>query len=206
MQEVNIQNSKHELDTLLSSDIDLVDYIEINPNELEKTINYLENDEKSELLVYFLSKSDLNRVKLLVESGADISYNDYFALLYAAHLGDLDALSYFVSKGADIRTVSDDGDLNDSIIFIAAQAGKVEVLEYAKSLGIDLHAREDLAFTLAAYCGHLHVLEYLYKEGADVHARNDEAIFNVYKTEHTDCYDFLVSKGAILPEDADCFF
>lgn len=206
MQEVNTQNIKHELDTLLSSDIDLVEYIETNHNELEKVINYLKNDEKSELLVYFLSKSDLNRVKLLVESGADISYNDYFAFLYAAHLGDLDALSYFVSKGADIRTVSDDGDLNDSIIFIAAQAGKVEVLKYAKSLGIDLHAREDLAFTLAAYCGHLHVLEYLYNEGADVRARDDEAIFNAYKTEHTDCYNFLVSKGAILPEDVDCFF
>lgn len=185
---------------------DYVDYVIENPKELSSVLSNLSQDDKDELLVHFAKEEDMSNIRLLVENGADASFNSFYALLYAAHLGDINMLSYFVSKGVDIRTRDEDGVLTDCVISIAAQAGKVEVLEYAKSLGIDLHTREDSAFILAACAGNLHVLEYLYNEGADVHARKDEAIFYAYSEGHKDCYDFLISKGAILPEDADLFF
>lgn len=186
--------------------IDYIDYVMKNPKELSSVLSNLVQEDKDELLIHFTELRDLSSIKLLVENGADASYNSFYAMLYAAHIGDLDIISYFVSKGVDIRTRCEDDDLTDCVISIAAQAGKVEVLKYAKSLGIDLHTREDSAFTLAACCGHLHVLEYLYNEGANVRTRDDDAIFYAYTEEHKDCYDFLVSKGAILPEDADLYF
>lgn len=187
-------------------DKDYVDYVIENPEQLSSVLSNLSQEEKDELLVHFTREEDMSSIKLLVENGADASYDSYYVMMYASYIGDINMLSYFVSKGVDIRTVGEDCESTDGVIFVASLAGKVEVLKYAKSLGIDLHAREDYAFTLASSNGHLHILEYLYNDGADVRAREDEAIFNAYKEGRTDCYEFLVSKGAILPEDADLYF
>jgi ankyrin repeat protein len=70
-------------------------------------------------------EGDLNKVKELIEQGADIHADD-FALRWASYYGHLVVVKYLVEQGANIHA------LNDCAIRWASENGHLDVVKYLK--------------------------------------------------------------------------
>ena len=115
---------------------------------------------------------DIERIKYLVSQGADIKYNDDYAIRCASANGHLEVVKYLVSLGANIR--ADD----DYAVRLASSRGHLEVVTYLVSLGANIRADDDRVVKLASQKGHLEVVKYLVSLGADINM-----ISNVHKQE-----------------------
>ena len=77
---------------------------------------------------------DLERVKELVEQGANIhAWND-LALRCASENGDLEVVKFLVENGAD--------NINDALIYASGE----EVIKFLVEKGADIHARANNNF------------------------------------------------------------
>ena len=76
-------------------------------------------------------------------------------LINAAEDGDLIAVKYLVSKGADIHAE------NDWASRLAAENEHLTVVKYLVSEGANIHTWNDYALRYAAENGHLPVVKYL---------------------------------------------
>ena len=75
------------------------------------------------------SKGDLSLVKNLIEEyGANIHYDDEYALQWASFNGHLEVVKYLVKKGANIHT------RNDRCLMCASDNGHLEIVDYFKNL------------------------------------------------------------------------
>ncbi|MGN1112704.1 MAG: ankyrin repeat domain-containing protein [Acutalibacteraceae bacterium] len=81
----------------------------------DETLNYLLNDcgsfkNHEEFLRYAIVSGDFERVKLIVESGADVNksyandfYDDEAPIFTAIYYGDIEIVDYLIEQGADIE-------------------------------------------------------------------------------------------------------
>jgi len=133
-------------------------------------------------LVAKASINDLEAVKALVESGADIdaqgdSYG-YTALISACEHNYIDMVGYLLSKGADPNIRANDG----STAIIRAASKTPDVVELLLSAGADIDARTDDGSGVITQClfgvlyyGHsMETAEFLVSRVSDV----DEAMIN----------------------------
>lgn len=89
---------------------------------------------------------DLEKVKLLVENGADIEAKTiesktkcgYTALLEAAHLNHLDIVKYLVKKGANINANSIYG---NTALHVAINKNNLEIVKFLVENGIDIETK-----------------------------------------------------------------
>ena len=113
---------------------------------------------------------NLERVKELVQGGADISQieSERPSLLEeAAVMGHLDIVQFLVDKGAN----------DDKTLLYAAGHGNLGVVCYLVEQGFDKEAKDSIdqtALIRAAYQGHLDVVRYLVEEGAEKEAKGSD--------------------------------
>lgn len=119
----------------------------------------------AETLLEAIEAGDLNRLKELIKSGADVNeFDEYTALSKAVELGRTDIVRELLKAGAD----ADLGGLQVPIC-IAAHAGTTEIIELLLKAGADVNSQAeggDSALMCAAAKGNLNLVKRLLKAGA----------------------------------------
>lgn len=156
-----------------------------NPNAVE-TAPVKERDKarKTALLapISFLDPNSLEKVKLLVEAGADINYSNegnpaYTSLpLGAAFKQDkLDVALYLLQKGADYK----------KIMYEMVDSHKVYILEALRKCTIDLESKQ--------YKSKLKVIQFLKEKGLDYSKEPipEYILKDIKKKYPKDCEDYI---------------
>jgi len=127
------------------------------------------------LLQQAIKDGDLDRVKLLVEAGADPDVQDsygYSHLHNAAQWGHLEIVKYLHSQGANIKN-KDNG--LTTPLWLAAYNGNLPLVEYLVNNGADLDTPRAwfglFPLNAAVAKGHVDVVKFLIEKGADVNKK-----------------------------------
>ncbi len=126
-------------------------------------------------------KVSLDRVKDLVEQGADVKQESCWCLLegcwwplyVASMLGHLDVVKYLVAHGADVNAKNQFG---NTLLHKASEYGYLDGMKCLVELGADVEAKNGGGNTplhKASEYGHLDVVKYLVAYGADVKAKDN---------------------------------
>lgn len=135
---------------------------------------------------------DLETVQYLIENGADVHADNYYAFRWAAYNGHLGVVRLLVSVGADIHS------FDDYAFRSASCYGRLEMVKFLVSIGAKIHAKNDYAIRHASGNGHLETVKYLVSIGANVH--NGGAIHCASCNGHLETVKFLVSCGSWYSE------
>lgn len=95
----------------------------------EFDFHYRNERSKCSVIHYAARQGDLNRVKLLVEKGADVNEKDDYrssVLHYAVESGNLELALYLVEKGADVNAKNNYG---TAVLHFTAKSGSLELVE-----------------------------------------------------------------------------
>lgn len=84
--------------------------------------------------------------------------------------------------------------INDAFSF-ACRKGRLDMVKFMVSKGVDPRAEMDQAFRFASMEGHLNVVKFLVDQGANIHVYKDEAFNAASKNNHLDVVKFLVDQG-----------
>jgi len=137
-----------------------------------------------------IKNNDLEKVKYLLERGANLRADDDFALRWAAVNGQLELVKYLLEQGADLHV------WKDWALRKAAENGHLEVVKYLLEQGANLHAEDDRALQLAAANGQLEVVKCLLEQGANLHAQNDCALRWAAWSGRLEVVKYLLEQGA----------
>ncbi|WP_175888216.1 ankyrin repeat domain-containing protein [Burkholderia contaminans] len=140
-------------------------------------------------LVVFSHNGDIDGAKEALLSGADIHYDNNFALMAACTKGHLQVVKYLIDQGANIHA------RDDYALRNASHDGHFGIVKYLVEKGADIHANEDWALRGASGNGHLEIVKYLVEQGADIHAEGEWALVAASMSGHFQICDYLVSQG-----------
>lgn len=105
------------------------------------------------------------------------------ALLGATQAGDLDAVQFFIKKGAEITCRSDDSDALTPLL-IASKNGHFEIVRFLVEHGADVNdrdrGRQKTALHLAAWYRHLSTVQCLVRLGAGLVAKDARGRTTLY--------------------------
>ena len=114
--------------------------------------------------------ADLERVRWLVENGADINSKDEYgqtALMNAAHRGQVEFIRLLIEKGADLNTTAK---YKLSALMLALIAGHPDVARLLIEAGADVNLRSNMNFYgalhLAENAGYSEIVALLKQKGA----------------------------------------
>ena len=130
---------------------------------------------------------DVNVMKFLVESGADVHADGDYAIRWASCFGHLDVVKFLVESGADVRA------FGDSAIRRASRYGQLDVVKFLVESGADVRAGGDSAIRRASRYGQLDVVKFLVASGANVHVCDDYAIRWASDNGHDDVVEYIKS-------------
>lgn len=111
-------------------------------------------------LVQAIKDDDINRVRELVEIGADIRTHNNYIFRYITANGKLEMLKYLVSL-SDIRF-----DISEALIY-ASKYGHLEMVKYLVLLGANISSYDNFAIRYASHYGNLDIVKFLISKGAD---------------------------------------
>ncbi len=141
-----------------------------------------------------------NAMKFLVEVGANVKAIAYVRtpLHYAAESGNVEAIKFLVSKGADVNAVTT---AYMTPLHYAAESGHVEAIKFLVSKGADVNALMNHITPLhfAARSGNVEAIKFLVIKGADVNAVTTAYMTPLHyaaRSGNVEAIKFLVSKGA----------
>jgi len=107
-------------------------------------------------LVQVCRQGDLERVKSLIDHGADVRFNDDYPLRSASSFGHLEIVKFLVRNGADPQGV------NNQPLRFACHNGHLDVVKYLiKQIPGCFYGDLDLGLRWAKEKGHLKVVNYL---------------------------------------------
>ena len=118
------------------------------------------------------SRGDLEKVRSLLENGADINSKDghgQTALMNAAHAGQVELVRLLIETGADLDTTAK---YNLSALMLALIAHRTEIARLLIEAGADVHIRASrdfqgkTALSLAESGGHHELAALLRQKGA----------------------------------------
>ena len=138
-------------------------------------------------LLSALRKEDLDLVKLLVENGADIHFDNDQVFVMAASYDHLDIVKYLLSKGINIHT------RNDTALIMASYHGHLEMVKLLVENGADIHAGNDAALIYTVQNNRPAIVKYLVEQGADIHADDNKLLLTAKINNFTEIHDFLLS-------------
>ena len=84
----------------------------------------MNQEQLNKQLIHAATNGQLEIIKYLVEKGADIHFNNDYALRLASSYGKLDVIKYLVEQGADIYRN------NNSTLRRASQSNQLEIIQY----------------------------------------------------------------------------
>ena len=119
------------------------------------------------VLHYAAYMNDLERVKLLVEQGADVNAADHLMqtpLQFATDNNNFEMTTFLVEHGADVNAENNNG---GSVLFNAAAAGNMELVEYLVNQERCIIENSGVLHG-AVKSGNLEMVKWLIAHGADV--------------------------------------
>ena len=136
-------------------------------------------------------------VALLLDRGADVSFDNDESLIVAAQNGHLATVALLLDRGADVDAQ------NGTPLLLAAQFDQLEVVRLLLDRGADIHSEDDRAFCVSAQHGFLDIATLFLDRGANVHADNEWALRKAREEGHEAVVALLLERGALEPEEAD---
>ena len=135
---------------------------------------------KEKQLVRACENGNLNKVKDLLNQGANIHYYDDDPLHIASEYGHLDIVKYLIEQGADIHAS------DDYALCLASNYGHLYIVEYLISKGVDIRASNNHALRCASKYSRLDVVKYLIPyynstELINIHFYNKESKLKMFK-------------------------
>lgn len=142
-------------------------------------------------LIKAIDEGDFQKIRALLESGADTNAKDengVTALMHATHKGYVDVVKQLLTYGADVnaKTPPSGFGLSDqTALMLAAVVGHTDVLKELLVHGTDVNAKDSMGMTaLASACkfndnfasreDYIEAVKQLIAHGADVNARDNE--------------------------------
>ena len=110
---------------------------------------------------------NFEKVKLLIEKGADIDAKDndgVTALMYVSRAGDLEIAKYLVENGTDIN--AKDSDWGYTALIYAAEHGNLEIVKYLVEKGANVNIKDNHGRTALDLAETEEIKEVLRKAGA----------------------------------------
>ena len=132
----------------------------------------------------------LEVIKLLIDLGADVQYDNNKAIIKASKNGRFEAVKLLIESGADIHAQ------NNLAIICASENGRLEAVKLLIKYGANVQAQNNLAIIYASYGGHLQIIKLLIESGADIHAQNNRAIIEASSKGHIKAIKLLIDSGA----------
>ncbi|AZL89634.1 ankyrin repeat protein [Megavirus baoshan] len=117
---------------------------------IENNIDYLQNS-----LCINCRHGNLEKVKELVNEGANVKARDNCAIRWASEYGHIDIIKYLISQGADIT-----GSGSYAIV-LASKYGHIDTVKYLVDQGIDVKILNNCAIRSAKKNNHNDIVEYL---------------------------------------------
>ncbi|BCS82549.1 putative ankyrin repeat protein [Cotonvirus japonicus] len=136
-------------------------------------------------------RRDLDKVKYLVENGADINFDRGLAIKNASSNGFLSIVQYLVKNGANIHAD------NDCAVRHALTNEHLDLAKYLVSVGANIHAVDNYALRWASRRGHFKIVQYIVENGAIYYVANnslcsfDNPIYNANQKCHTKIVKYL---------------
>ena len=201
--DLEFQNRNQLITTVLCvaashDDSDIVKFL------IENNASMEERTERNEtILMQAVVNKNLDLLQYLVEHGAKLDdtvpYNGLTALMYAAKVNFPEAITYLVSKGANINMQSKDG---ETALLIASSKRNFEAMKALLDCGADIEIQDKFGFTplsIACYNNYLDAAQVLIDHGANINARTEDGrtILMVSASNlRPESVKFLVDKGA----------
>ncbi|MBN2181523.1 MAG: SUMF1/EgtB/PvdO family nonheme iron enzyme [Sedimentisphaerales bacterium] len=179
------------------------------------------SDEKRKLNQEFFNaakKGDLEKVKQLLEKGADLNANDtdYIiegatVLIMASREGHLEIVKFLIEKGADVNAVAANGELEWTALMISLFREHLEIVKFLIDNGADVNSEISFdgkkdgvtALMSASSIGNLDIVKSLVVKGADINAvatvgnaEGETALMNASMQGQLGVVKFLVENGA----------
>ena len=153
-----------------------------------------------EVLHYAAMTGDLDRVKLLVNRGADV-YSigkwNRTELHFAAQSGNLKLVEFLVKQGLNVN--ASDDPLNQTVLHFAAQSGNLALVEYLVKQGADLFVTDVSECTVlydAVLSGNTELVQWLIKQGLDFNPSDDWVVlFFAVQSGSLEMLDWLIQDG-----------
>ncbi|MBR3899119.1 MAG: ankyrin repeat domain-containing protein, partial [Elusimicrobiaceae bacterium] len=164
------------------------------------------NDKGDDILLSAVFFGDLDSVKVLIENGADITFERKTetgssgpALILASLSGHLPVVRYLAESGADLDIQNSFG---ETALMLAAAKGHYDVVDFLIQAGADINKQKNVGTTavkFAAGSGNTEILEALIKAGADINIGdedNDTPLSDAVFIGHLKAAEVLIKAGA----------
>ena len=150
------------------------------------------------VLHYAVFMNDLERVKLLIEKGADVNIQNgdgNTAIFYAALNSNLEIVQYLIENGADITITNKS---RKDFIHYAARSGNLELVQWLVNQGISV-SEYNGALHNAVASGNLELVKWLVAHGADVNSYflNDSVLAYAIECSNMDIMRYLVEQEGV---------
>ena len=116
----------------------------------------------NEKLIKAAEQDNFNKVKYLIEQGADVHANNDHALQWASRNGHLPVVKYLIEQGADVHARDDCALRWASAEARASEKGHLPVVKYLIEQGANVHVCDNQALQWASEKGHFQTLAYLF--------------------------------------------
>ena len=155
--------------------------------------------------LYNASKEgDINKVKEMIERGADINHGNNLIigktpLIVASEFGYLDIVKYLIEQGANVNLGNNYG---KTPLFYASFEEYLDIVKYLTEHGANVNLgnnHEDTPLLLASKRGNLEMVKYLTEHGANVNQANDDEytpLTLATRKGHLEVIRYLIEHGA----------
>lgn len=173
MQELPVhKNNPHTADTKTSDDL----LTAAKANNLEKMKEALQRGENvntigTEKIIGKITELDKKEGKIYYE--VEDETRPWTALMWASDHGNVEAVKFLLSKGADTEIPASNN--GDTALIIATRAGNIEIIKLLLQHNANVNAKNREGFSalaLAAEDNNLKMVEFLLTKGADVNNQN----------------------------------
>lgn len=118
-----------------------------------------------EILITAITYNVFDIVKILVDMGIDVQYDDNRAIITSAAYGNIQIFNYlYLHGGANIFAK------NSYALVVAVRDENFSMVQHLVKLGLDVNCHTGLPLAMAVYDHH--IFDYLVKNGADLYIRD----------------------------------
>lgn len=130
------------------------------------------------------------KIKILLQGGADIHYFDDRALRYASRYGYIEVAKFLLESGANVHAKN-----NFSLRF-AIRSRWIQVVKLLLDAGADVHCQNDFVIRQACEIGDIEIIKLLIQYHADVRCQNDLLIRKMCLRNKITIVKLLIEAGA----------